>query len=100
MNQKQAYRCGPDERIPEYQHDVVVGGRRLHRGMEASLTQGIGYPAGRYRFDYAEVTGGDGPILLHFFGPVRRKKQRHRMVLAAAVATVHSKTRDKEASSS
>ena len=93
MNKKSAYKS--DAPNPTYLHDVRVHGRRLAKGMEASLERGIGYPAGRYRFSYAEQLA-DGTLMLQFYGPTRRSKQRYRMVRPEAVTTVHSKTYDAE----
>jgi hypothetical protein len=50
----------------------------LKTNQEVTLERGIGYPAGRYRFCYAEQRG---PVfMLMFFGPTRRAKQRYREV--------------------
>jgi hypothetical protein len=93
MNTKSPYRS--DEPNPTYLHDIRVNGRRLVEGMEASLERGIGYPAGRYRFKYAEQLA-DGTLMLQFYGPTRRSKQRYRLARPEAVTTVHSKTYEPE----
>lgn len=89
MNQKQPFKS--NEAKPVYLHEVRINGRRLARDMEASLDRGIGYPAGRYLFKYAEQLA-DGTLMLQFYGPSRRAKQRYRTARPEAVNTVHSKT--------
>jgi hypothetical protein len=93
MNQKKPFKSNTP--APVYLYDVRVNGRRLIKGMEASLGKGIGYPAGRYRFSYAEQLA-DGTLMLQFFGPTRRSKQRYRLARPEAVTTVHSKTYEAE----
>jgi len=87
MNQKERYVS--DQPVPEHHHSITVGGKRLNVNQEVTLERGIGYPAGRYRFCYAEQHDGD--FMLMFFGPTRRTKQRYREVWydGAAVRTVH-----------
>lgn len=95
MNQKRAYKGGEDEQ-PEFLYEVTVHGRRLAKGMHASLERGIGHPAGRYEFRYAEASRKGGEPLLFFYGPVRRTKQKYRQVTTAMIKTVHCKTREIE----
>jgi hypothetical protein len=69
-------------------YEIEVGGKPLARNQEATLERGIGYPAGRYRFQYAEEHP-QGWCLM-FFGPVRRAKQRYRQVWdTCQVRTIH-----------
>lgn len=89
MNTKKAYR-GKGQ--PEFLYEVTVNGRRLAKGMQASLLRGIGYPAGRYEFRYGEVNAA-GELTLQFYGPIRRVKQKFRVVTAEAVRTVHIRSR-------
>lgn len=87
MNQKKHYVS--DEPVPIHHHTITVRGKQLKTNQEVTLERGIGYPAGRYRFCYAEQRG---PVfMLMFFGPTRRTKQRYREVWndSAAVRTVH-----------
>lgn len=93
VNQKRAYKA-PGEQ-PEFVYEITVNGRRLSKGMHASLERGIGHPAGRYEFRYAEPGKSNGEPLLFFYGPVRRSRQKYRQVVAAAVKTVHSKTKER-----
>ena len=81
---------------------MKVNGRNITKGMEATLTRGIGQPAGRYRFSYGEIDRS-GNLVLSFFGPTRRTKQKYRLVHANnetgrwetdQIRTVHAKTRD------
>jgi hypothetical protein len=85
---RKAYR--PDEPGPVYHHHITIDGKLLSRNQLATLERGIGYPAGKYAFQYAEERP-DGQWMLMFFGPVRRSKQRYREVWrnGAAVRTVH-----------
>lgn len=82
-----------DEPQPVYHHHITIDGKLLSRNQEATLERGIGYPAGRYTFQYAEQLP-DGQWCLTFFGPVRRSKQRFRQVWrsGAAVRTIHRPT--------
>ena len=89
MNTKKPYR---GEAGPEFTYEVVVNGRKLRKGMQASLIRGVGYPAGRYEFRYGEV-GKTGELMLQFYGPVRRTRQKFRLVTPAAVKTVHTRSR-------
>lgn len=79
-----------DEQTPVYHHHITIDGKSLSRNQECTLERGIGYAAGRYRFQYAEHLP-DGRWCLHFFGPSRRTKQRYRQVWreGAAIRTVH-----------
>lgn len=79
------------ERIQE----VSINGRKLTSGMEISLPRTAGRRAGRYRFDWAEVTD-DGSTILSVYGPIRAKGAipHYRLANAAVVKTVHSKTKD------
>jgi hypothetical protein len=79
-----------DEPTPVYHHDIVIDGMSLSRNQECTLERGIGYPAGRYLFQYAEELP-NGEWVLTFFGPSRRARKRHRQVWrsAAAVRTIH-----------
>lgn len=79
-----------DELQPVIHYEIEINGKPLARNQEATLERGIGYAAGRYRFQYAEERP-DGQWCLMFFGPVRRSKQRYRQVWhsAAAVRTIH-----------
>lgn len=90
MNRKQPYRT--DEPKPVFVHEISINGRKVVKGMEISATAGVNRPAGRYRFEYAEVLR-DGTVLLQTFGPTRRKVQRYRTMPPTAVHTVHIKTR-------
>ena len=80
-----------------YHYEVILGGKLLQRNQECTLERGIGYAAGRYRFQYAEQVGGRW--LLVFFGPSRRSKQRYRQVWhpSDAVRTIHRPTGPPEA---
>lgn len=80
----------PGEPQPTYHHHITIDGKLLSHNQEATLERGIGYPAGRYKFEYAEQCD-DGQWCLVFFGPVRRTKQRYRQVWrqAAAVRVIH-----------
>jgi hypothetical protein len=88
MIKRQAYE--PDEPQPVYHHAITIDGKLLSRNQLVTLERGIGYPAGKYRFEYAEERP-DGDWCLTFFGPVRRAKQRYRQVWrhGAAVRTIH-----------
>lgn len=79
-----------DEPQPTYHHAITIDGKLLCRNQEATLERGIGYPAGRYVFQYAQERP-DGQWCLTFYGPVRRTKQRYREVWrsAAAVRVIH-----------
>ena len=79
-----------DEPQPAIHYEVTVGGKLLCRNQEVTLERGIGYPAGRYRFDYAEELA-NGTWCLVFFGPVRRSKQRYRHLWrdGSAVRVIH-----------
>jgi hypothetical protein len=79
-----------DEAAPVYHHAITIDGKLLCRNQEASLERGIGYPAGRYVFQYAQERP-DGQWCLMFYGPVRRSKQRYREVwkFGAAVRVIH-----------
>lgn len=72
---------------PVIHYEVEVGGKPLARNQEVTLERGIGYAAGRYRFQYAEELP-DGRWLLMFFGPSRRAKQRYRHVWHTGVVRV------------
>lgn len=113
MNQKKEGYDGPR---PEYLHEVKVNGRRLARGMHATLCPERGKKEKRrYEFCYAEIVksravhfkgGGRNPLdftsveygpteetlLLTFHGPVRSTKQKRRTVREGDILTVHSKT--------
>lgn len=88
MQARKPYRS--DEPQPEYHHHITIDGKLLSRNQEATLERGIGYPAGRYTFQYAEERP-DGQWCLMFFGPSRRSKQRYREVWrsGAAVRVIH-----------
>ena len=101
MKQTKAYK---GEGQPEFLYTVKVNGRNITKGMEATLTRGIGQPAGRYRLSYGEIDR-NGNLVLSFFGPTRRAKQKYRLVhtsgetgrwVAEQIRTVHAKTRDTE----
>lgn len=81
----------PKEPTSEFWHEVEIDGKVVVRGQECTLERGIGYPSGRYRFQYAEVRP-DGEVMLMFYGPSRRSKQRYREVWrnAAAVRQIHT----------
>lgn len=88
-----------DEPQSEIHYEVMIGPKLLCRSQEVTLERGIGYPAGRYKFEYAEELPG-GQWCLHFFGPVRRSKQRYRQVWrdASAVRVIHRlRTADQDA---
>lgn len=80
---------------PNFVHEVTINSRRLTKGMEATLTRGVGYPAGRYRFEYGENLKS-GELMLQFYGPIRRTRQRYRLVAPSVVKTVHTKTSRRE----
>lgn len=63
--------CKSDERQPVIHYEVTVGGKLLRRNQECTLERGIGYPAGRYRFQYAEERP-DGQWMLMFMRRDRR----------------------------
>lgn len=88
MNEKKAYIS--DEPVPVVHHAITVDGKLLSRNQEATLERGIGYPAGRYKFQYA-FEGADGQWCLMFYGPSRRRKQRYREVWrnGRAVRVIH-----------
>lgn len=88
MQSRKPYRS--DEPQPVVHYNITIDGKLLCRNGEATLERGIGYPAGKYRFQYAEELP-DGQWLLVFYGPSRRSKQRYRQVWrnGAAVRTVH-----------
>lgn len=100
MKQTKKYK---GEGQPEFLYTVKVNGRNITKGMEATLTRGIGQPAGRYRLSYAEIDR-NGTLALSFFGPTRRIKQKYRLVHASSgetgrweteqIKTVHAKTRE------
>lgn len=90
MNQKRPYKS--DEPAPEYLHEVKVNGHQLIKGMEASLAKTSSGIAGEYQFRYAEQLP-TGALLLTFFGPVKRTKQRYRQVTVDVVKTVRLRTR-------
>lgn len=79
-----------DETQPVFHHSITYDGKLLQRNQLCTLERGIGYPAGKYRFQYAEETA-DGRWCLTFFGPVSRAKQRYRLVWpqSDAVRTIH-----------
>jgi hypothetical protein len=81
---------GPEYSDLKIHYVITIDGKRLQRNQEATLERGIGYPAGRYKFEYAEERP-NGQWCLVFFGPVRRSKQRYREVWqhGAAVRTIH-----------
>ena len=78
-----------DEPMPVFHYEVQVNGKPLARNQECTLERGIGYPAGRYKFCYAEEL--DGRWALTFFGPCRRANRRWRQVfdVAGTVRTIH-----------
>lgn len=77
VNHRTAYK--PDKPQSQYHDNITLGGKLLCRNQEVTLERGIGYPAGRYAFQYAEERP-DGQWVLMFFGPTRRSKQRYREV--------------------
>lgn len=89
MNQKQPYRS--DEPARPYLHEIQINGRWVAKGMEVSVSPATNRPSGRYRFEYAQTTAS-GDLEIVIFGPTRRVNQRHRVVRASAIRTVHSKT--------
>jgi hypothetical protein len=76
MITRQPYKSA--EAQPVIHYEIEVGGKPLARNQLVTLERGIGYPAGKYRFQYAE-DHRDGWCLV-FFGPVARSKQRYRQV--------------------
>ncbi len=96
MNQKRAYKPVGEEEQPVFLYELTVNGRRLAKGMEASLSRAVNHPAGRYRFSYAEPGRNGGEPILFFFGPVRRTKQKYRQTKPSDVKTVHVKTRERD----
>lgn len=88
LTQRRSYASSHPQ--PEFWHEVEIDGTVVVRGQECTLERGIGYPAGRYKFQYAEVCT-NGEVMLMFYGPSRRKKQRYREVWrnAAAVRRIH-----------
>jgi hypothetical protein len=78
-----------DEAQPTYHHCITWDGKLLQRNQLVTLERGIGYPAGKYRFQYAEERTDQW--CLTFFGPVSRSKQRYRTVWEHSdeVRTIH-----------
>lgn len=86
MNQKKPYVS--DESVPVHYYMITVRDKQLCVDQEVTLERGIGYPAGRYKFCYAQER--DGAFMLTFFGPTTRDKQRYREVWDyALIRTVH-----------
>lgn len=85
-----------DEPQPEIHYEITVNGKSLCRNQECTLERGIGYPAGRYRFSYAECRP-DGSWCLVFMRRDRRPNKdgeyewrfRHVWRNAEAVRVIH-----------
>jgi hypothetical protein len=95
LTQRKSYKV--TEPTSTFWHEVEVDGKVMVKGQECELDRVIGHPAGRYRFQYAEVRP-DGEIMLMFYGPTaclngkpKRARQRYREVWrnAAAVRRIH-----------
>jgi hypothetical protein len=87
LRKRQRYESSEPQ--PIYHYEVMVGPKLVRRNQECTLERGIGYPAGRYAFRFAEERH-DGSWCLTFFGPVRRRKMRWRQVWdIGQVRTVH-----------
>jgi hypothetical protein len=69
MTARKAY--ATDERQPVIHYEIEVGGKPLARNQLVTLERGIGYPAGKYRFQYAEEQPG-GLWMLMFMRRDRR----------------------------
>jgi hypothetical protein len=95
LAQRRSYKTS--EPTSEYWHEVEIDGTVVVKGDVCTLDRVIGHPAGRYRFQYAEVRPS-GEVMLMFYGPVAccngapsRSRQRYREVWrnAAAVRRIH-----------
>lgn len=73
MTAREAYKS--DEAQPIFHDEITVGGKLLCRNQECTLERGIGYPAGKYRFQYAEERP-DGQWMLMFMRRDRRPDPR------------------------